>query len=453
MGILKKILILSTFILSVFLYIASASAASETSYIVRLKPQVNAKQFMSSRSLNGMKMEALVADLNLYKITVPTTRANVLSLLRANESVKYAQPDQSVQMRAVVPNDPDFSKQWNLKNNTGGADIKATEAWSLGTKGTNIEGQDVVVAVVDGAVEVTHPDLKENIWVNKDEIPGNGIDDDGNGYIDDVNGWNAQNNTGNLGSASYHATHVAGIVSAKGDNGSQVAGVNWNVKVMSVNGVSGSTSVVAKAYGYVIKQKKLFIDSNGAQGANIVATNSSFGVDRADCASADFPVWNDLYEEMGKVGIISAAATANQAWDIDVTGDVPTGCSSDYMLSVTNTTKEDKINSGAGWGTKTIDIGAPGTGILSTYTNGSVSSLTGTSMATPHMAGAVAFLHTVASPQLAEIIRTKPAEGALIIKKILLETADPIADLKGKTVSGGRLNLAAAGKKAYNYAK
>lgn len=453
MGILKKILILSTFILSVFLYIASASAANETSYIVRLKPQVDAKQFMSSRSLNGMKMEALVVDLNLYKITVPTTRTNVLSLLRANESVKYAQPDQSVQLREVVPNDPDFSKQWNLKNTTNGADIKATEAWSLGTKGTNIEGQDVVVAVVDGAVEVSHPDLKENIWVNKSEIPGNGIDDDGNGYIDDVNGWNAQNDSGNLGSASYHATHVAGIVSAKSDNGSQVAGVNWNVKVMSVNGVSGSTSVVAKAYGYVIKEKKLFIESSGAQGANIVATNSSFGVDRADCASADFPVWNDLYEEMGKLGIISAAATANQAWNIDVTGDVPTGCSSDYMLSVTNTTKDDKIHNSAGWGTKTIDIGAPGTNILSTYTNGSVSSLTGTSMATPHMAGAVAFLHTVASPQLAEIIKTNPAEGALLIKKILLETADPVADLKGKTVSNGRLNLAAAAKKAYNYAK
>lgn len=430
-----------------------ASASNEASYIVRLKQNVDAKSFMATRALNGMKMEVLIPEMNLYKVTFPVSRINALSLLRNNESVKYAQPDQEVKMREVVPNDPDFSKQWNLKNISGTADIKATEAWALGTKGTNSEGSDVVVAVVDGSVETTHPDLAENIWVNKGEIPGNGIDDDGNGYIDDINGWNAKTNTGDLGAASYHATHVAGIVSAKGDNGNQVAGVNWNVKMMSVNGSSGTTSVVAKAYGYVMKQKKLWIDSNGKQGANIVATNSSFGVDKASCSDPDYAAWNDLYEEMGKLGILSAAATANQPWDIDQVGDVPTGCSSNYIVSVTNTTKEDRIHNSAGWGKNTIDIGAPGTNILSTYTGGTTSSLTGTSMATPHIAGAVAFLHTVASPQLAEIIRTKPAEGALIIKKILLDTADPIADLKGKTVSNGRLNLAAAAKKAYNYAK
>lgn len=428
----------------------SFAADSEVSYIVRFKPKVNANKMMAVRSFAGAKLEVLVPELNLYKVTMPASRINMLSVLRNNESIKYAQADHSVKLREVVPNDPSFAQQWGLKN-PNGADIKATEAWALGTKGTNLEGQDVVVAVVDGSVEVGHKDLKENIWANKGEVAGNGIDDDNNGYIDDIHGWNAKTNSGNLGAANGHGTHVAGTVSAKSDNGNQVAGVNWNVKIMSVNGASGTTSVVAKAYGYVLKQKKLFIESKGTQGANIVATNSSFGVDQANCASSDFPVWNDLYEEMGKAGIISAAATANAAWDIDAVGDVPTGCASEYIFAVTNTTNMDKINDGAGWGTKMIDIGAPGTNILSTYTNNSTSSLTGTSMATPHVAGAVAFLHTVASPQLAEIIRNNPAEGGLIVKKILMETVDPIADLKGKTVSGGRLNLAAAAKKAYNY--
>lgn len=448
---MKKLIIVSTFILAIFIYIGTAFAADEVSYIVRFKPNVDAQKTMMSRSLSGMKLEVLVPSMNLYKVTVAKSRVNALSLLRSNDAVKYAQEDHPVKLREVVPNDPDFSRQWNLKNIMGGADIKATEAWSLGTKGTNLDGRDVVVAVVDGTVELSHGDLKENIWVNTAEIPGNGIDDDGNGYIDDINGWNARTDSGNLGAANYHGTHVAGIISAKSDNGIQVAGVNWNVKVMSINGASGTTSVVAKAYGYALAQKKLFIETNGEKGANVVATNSSFGVDRANCTNGDFPVWNDLYEEMGKAGIISAAATANAAWDIDVIGDVPTGCSSEYIFSVTNTTQEDKINRSAGWGLTTIDIGAPGTNILSTYTNNSVGLLTGTSMATPHIAGAIAFLHTVASPQLMDLVRSNPAEGGLTMKKILMETADPVSDLQGRTVSGGRLNLAAAAKKAYSY--
>src|SRR5690606_25931214 len=211
------------------------------------------------------------------------------------------------------------------------------------------------------------------------EIPGNGIDDDNNGYIDDINGWNPKTNSGNLGSGNYHATHVGGIISAKSDNSLQVAGVNWNVKLMSINGSSGNTSTVLAAYGYVLKQKKIYIETNGERGANVVATNSSFGVDRADCTSGSYPAWNDMYEEMGKAGILSAAATANAAWDIDSTGDVPTGCNSDYMFAVTNTDRNDKINRSAGWGLKTIDIGAQGTDILSLGTNNSVRSLTGTS--------------------------------------------------------------------------
>lgn len=433
------------------MYIGTAFASNEVSYIVRFKPNVDANKAMSVRTFSGMKVEVLVPEMNLYKITVQKSRTNALSLFRASDSIKYAQEDHPVKLREVTPNDPDFAKQWNLKNIVNGADIKATEAWALGTKGTNLDGQDVVVAVVDGAMEVNHVDLKENVWINKGEIPANGIDDDGNGYVDDINGWNAKSSMGDLGAPNYHATHVGGIVSAKSDNGTHVAGVNWNVKLMSINGSSGATATVAKAYGYVLKQKKLWIETNGQKGANVVATNSSFGVDRANCASGDYPVWNDLYEEMGKAGIISAAATANAAWDIDVVGDVPTGCSSDYMFAVTNTTKEDKINNSAGWGTNTIDIAAPGTDILSTYSNNTVRTLTGTSMATPHIAGAIAFLHTVASPQLAELIKNDPAAGGLALKKILMETADPVADLQGKTVSGGRLNLASAAKKAYNY--
>ncbi len=418
-------------------------------YIVRLKDTPAAKTgYLNILKSNG-KVEVLVEDLGIYKVTIDNK--SLAQQIFSNENVKYSQEDHKVKMREVVPNDPQFAQLWSLKN-PNGADIKATEAWTLGTKGTNLYGHDIVVAVVDGGVDITHNDLKQNLWVNKGEIAGNGVDDDGNGYVDDINGWNAIAGNGTL-SADYHATHVAGIVAARGDNSLQVVGVNWNAKIMSINGASGNTSTVLKAYGYALKQKKIWLESQGQRGANVVVTNSSFGVDKADCKSGTFPAWNDIYNEMGNAGILSAAATANAGWDIDVTGDVPTGCESDFLITVTNTTNTDNRNGSAGWGTRTIDLGAPGTNIVSTYPNQQTRALTGTSMSTPHVAGAVAFVHSVASPQLQEMMILSPAQGALEVKKILLTTVDQVADLRGKTVSNGRLNLKKAGEKAYSYTK
>src|SRR5690606_18462443 len=118
----------------------------------------------------------------------------------------------------------------------------------------------------------------------------------------------------------------------------------------------------------------------------------------------------------GELGILSAAATANMNIDVDMVGDVPTGCSSPYLVTVTNTTSTGVKNSGAGYGLTTIDLGAPGTGILSTYTNGTTRSLTGTSMATPHVAGAIGFLYSVAPQGFADLSRQSPGEAALLVK-------------------------------------
>jgi subtilisin family serine protease len=248
-----------------------------------------------------------------------------------------------------------------------------------------------------------------------------------------------------------HGSHVAGIAGASGNNGLQVSGVNWNVKLMPVAASSATTSVISEGYGYVLKQKQLWIDNQGKKGANIVATNSSFGVDEADCTSGDFPVWNDLYNKMGKVGILSAAATANSPLNIDETGDVFTGCSSQYLVKVTNTTKADKLSPGAGYGLKSIDLGAPGTEILSTLPNNRVGKMTGTPMATPHVTGAIAFLHSVASADFQSLTHSDPGQSALTLKDLLLKSVDAIPSLTGKTVSGGRLNLATAAKAIANY--
>jgi subtilisin family serine protease len=272
------------------------------------------------------------------------------------------------------------------------ADIDAPEAWDLGTGGLTAAGDTIVVAVVDGGFYLNHLDM--NFWKNYNEIPGNGIDDDNNGYIDDVNGWNAYNNNGNVTASGTHGTHVSGTVGARGNNTIGVAGVNWNVRVMAIQGSSGTESVVLRAYGYALKQRRLYDSSNGMKGAFVVSTNASFGVDYGQ--PANFPLWCAFYDSLGSAGILNAGATANLNINIDVTGDIPTACPSDWMISVTNTDRNDVKNTGAAYGLTTIDLGAPGTSIISTTTASTYGTSTGTSMATPHVAGAIGFMYSVA---------------------------------------------------------
>ncbi|HBR86466.1 MAG TPA: peptidase, partial [Candidatus Marinimicrobia bacterium] len=148
----------------------------------------------------------------------------------------------------------------------------------------NALGDTIVVAVVDGGMMLTHTDLVPNLWTNYNEIPGNNIDDDNNGYIDDIHGWDAYSSDGSI-PGDGHGTHVGGIIGAKGNNGSMVTGVNWDVKIMAIAGSSSNTSTVLEAYGYALDQRAMYDSTNGALGAFVVATNSSFGIDFADCNS------------------------------------------------------------------------------------------------------------------------------------------------------------------------
>lgn len=445
----------TVFIVIFVLILPRTLSASEPSrdYILRIKPEVSkrsVKSFFSRKSVTLFEsVEPLSEELGIYKVTFKGSNEKSMEALAENLSqddrIKYIQPDHPVKLRSQIqslvaaPNDPQFAAQWSL-NQSSGLDIDALLAWDFGVGGVDALGNPIVVAVVDGGVDLTHEDLVNNIWINSKEIPGDGIDNDQNGYVDDINGWNAFTNTGAVAS-DMHGTHVSGILGAVGNNGKGIAGVNWNVGIMAVNGASGTTSIVLKAYGYVYRQKKLWLDTNGAKGAKVVATNSSFGVDYGDCNSSEYSAWNDIYEEMGRVGILSAVATANIAIDVDQVGDVPSGCTSPYIVTVTNTTAADRLYTSAGWGRSTIDIGAPGTQIFSSVPGNQYRYLTGTSMATPHITGAIAFLDSQVGRSISVLRLNSPGEVALAIKQAMLESVDPVADLRNKTVSGGRLNL------------
>jgi serine protease len=370
-----------------------------------------------------------------------TNILNALEISKAIPGIQLAQLNHYIASRATTPNDAQFGNMWGLDNTgqnggTPDADIDAPEAWDITTGGLTTQGDTIVVAVIDAGFDLNQPDL--NFLKNYGEIPGNNIDDDGNGYIDDFNGWNAYNSNGTI-TSDQHGTHVSGTVGAKGNNTIGVAGVNWGVKILPVMGSTGTESIAVEAYTYVLDARRLYNQTNGAQGAFVVSTNSSFGVDQGQPAS--YPIWCAMYDSMGVEGILSAAATANQNWNIDNVGDIPTACASDFMIAVTNTNRNDLKSTNAGYGATTIDLGAPGTSIYSTLPGSSYGQLSGTSMATPHVAGAVALMYAAACPQLITDYKNSPDSVALIMRCYLLANVDPLANLNGQCTSGGRLNL------------
>ena len=406
---------------------------SASEVIVRFKQPLTAKNMPQGFS----HAEPLIPALNIYLLknsSKGATAVDSYNMAKANSNIKTVLMNEPVQQRSIVPNDVSYAQQWALEK------ISAPTAWTFGVGGRNMHNDEVVVAVVDGGSDLDHEDLVDNRWVNKREIPGNGIDDDGNGYIDDVIGWNGYNSTGTI-PKNEHGTHVAGIVGARGDNNKHIAGINWKVKIMAIAASSNDTAVILRGYGYAYAQKKLWLESRAHQGANVVATNSSFGIDRAKCSDERFKLWNEIYDEMGKIGILSAVAAPNQAWDIDTVGDVPSSCASEYIIAVTNTTKDDVLYARAGYGKTQIDIAAPGTDIMSTVPGNKSRTMTGTSMATPHIAGAIGLLQSQASANFVVLAKTDPAKSALVLKGILMSTVDKLDSLTDKTVSGGRLNL------------
>ena len=410
-----------------------------------------AKEWMEERG-EITSWSPLGRSLNIYLVRFDHNLHSA-ERLRADfwrdDAIQQVQLNGLISLRAR-PDDPRYDDQWHHRNvgqfnGVTGADHNVEIAWNTTTGGVTVNGDTIVVAVLDDGTDLDHEDLVANLWRNHDEIPDNGIDDDGNGYIDDYFGYDTNSNDADPGAANSdnHGTPVAGIIGARGDNGVGVAGVNWNVKIMSIrNGFLTAESEVLEAYLYALESRIAYDASGGSEGAYVVATNASWGRDFGDVD--DSPIWCNLYDELGAAGILSAGATINGNVDVDAEGDLPTNCPSDYLIGVTNLNTNDQKVTGAGFGTTSIDLGAYGEDVFTTDNGNGYGYFGGTSAATPMVAGAIALLYAAPCPAFGELLAADPAAAAILVRETLLETVAPNSSLNGVTVTGGRLDAGAA---------
>lgn len=420
-------------------------------FLVQLHYNNNIKQLQQSLnqrypSIDWKTPKRLIPNMEIWQLHYQgqANQAELLNFLQASKLVELAQYNHKVTMRspmATTPNDPAFNNQWQYINTGIGAgnDLDAEQAWDITTGGLTASNDTIVVAVLDNGISPSQTDFGDNLWVNRDEIPNNNIDDDGNGYTDDYRGWNSNTNSDMINGGG-HGTSVAGIIGAQGNNNNGVTGVNWNVKLMIIhNNWNATEANVLIAYGYALTQRRIYNQTNGAQGAYVVATNASWGINQGQPSSA--PLWCAFYDTLGHYGIINVAATANANTDVDALGDLPTACPSDYLIAVTNINRLGNKEINAAYGTNSIDLGAFGSGVYTTISPNGFGTFGGTSAASPHVAGAVGLLYSGACNNFMAYSKVHPDSAALKMKDYILNGTVPTSDLNGTTVSGGYLNL------------
>jgi subtilisin-like proprotein convertase family protein len=361
----------------------------------------------------GARVARQLTDDGWYRVdvgsNVPLTQA--LTAFQNRSDVIQATPDFSIKSQAM-PNDTSFGSLWGLSNSgaQGGvanADINATRAWEFGTSSS------IVTAVIDTGVDYRHQDLAANIWSNTDEVADNGIDDDRNGYVDDVRGWDFANNDKDPMDDNGHGTHVAGTIGAVGNNGIGVSGVAWSSKIMPLkfldrNG-SGALSDAIEAISYA-----------RVNGAKII--NASWG------GGGFSGALQSAITQFQSAGGIFVAAAGNESSNNVTTHAYPANYTN--VISVGASTRNDTLASFSNYGTN-VQIVAPGQSILSTLPNNSYGSLSGTSMAAPHVAGALALLWG-----------QNPTLTAAQITSALLNNTDNV--LRGAQSIYGRLDVGRA---------
>lgn len=431
----------------------SVTDSAPRQVIVQLAAKVDGETW-AGRQPGVVAWKLLSAPLNTYLLQLDTMEAPLplTKKLRSRPdlvgTVIHAQPNYRLNLRRS-PDDPRYSQQWQLRN-TGqngrpiGNDHNLEAAWEVTTGGVTVNGDTIVIASIDNGIDLDHEDLAENIWINRDEIPGNGIDDDRNGYIDDVRGWNTSLETNDVeGGKGDHGTPVMGQIAARGNNGKGVTGVNWQAKVMNVtNDFDPLESEVIQAYSYVLEARKRYDATGGKEGAYVVATNASWGRDRAFPSQS--PIWCAMYDSLGKYGILNVAAVPNTNVNVDEVGDLPSLCPSDYLIAVTSVTDRNQLVTNAARGNISVDMAAYGDGIYTTQLGNGYGPVFGTSFAAPAVTGAVGLLFSAPCTSFGELLLSDPAAAALYVKEVIYGKLRPLSALAETTVRGGILDVGAA---------
>ena len=387
--------------------------------IVRLRPNASRKQLDTlSQKLGAVSVSSVFS---------PTTPAGRDPRLRRNYRIRfpiewrleplrrrYARHPaiEAVEMNRLnrpcaetVPNDPNYGEQWNL------ALMNMPQAWHI-EQGT----PEVTVAVVDGGIDMQHPELRSQLWRNVDEIPGNGIDDDSNGYVDDFNGWDFSDAPTLPGKGDWtvrdntpadeigHGTHVSGIIAAEANNGIGIAGIAWRCRLMSLR-----ADFKYGGGGYLqnddVAAAIVYAADNGAQVINMSWGDTVNAFIIEDAIGYAYARGCVLVAAAGNVGAVGS-------W-------YPAGLKT--VISVAGLSAEKQLNGDSNFGA-TIDIAAPGEEILSTYLNGGYQHLSGTSMAAAHVSGAAAL-----------VVSANPNYINTAVQETLIRTAAPlfISDLVG----------------------
>lgn len=344
--------------------------------------------------------------------------SQALRALQNHPLIEYAEYNYQ-QYIDLTPNDPRFDELWGLDNTgqTGGtfdADIDAPEAWNISTGSS-----EIVVGVIDTGIDYNHEDLADNMWSNPSEIPGNGIDDDGNGYVDDMHGINSITESGDPMDDHNHGTHCSGTIGAVGENDKGVVGVNWTVRIagmkfLNSNG-SGWTDDAIECINYAVALKN--------SGVNIRVLSNSWG------GGGYNEALKEAIEAANSVDILFVAAAGNTSRNDDTSPHYPSSYTNANILAVASTDHNDNLSSFSCYGPTSVDLGAPGSSILSTIRNNSYGTSSGTSMATPHVSGAAALLLSVN-----DLLTVQE------LKDYLMYYGDPLPALSGMCVSGNRLN-------------
>ena len=380
----------------------------------------NQLQMLSQIGGEVKDQDFLVPNLKLIKLEAGQTVEEAIKQFEQMPGVIYAAPNHYVSIiGGIFPprpepdpdptpnpfNDPLFDRSYGISK------IGSPKAWTEFTTGN----RSVLVAVIDTGVDYTHEDLAANMWKNPKEIEDNAIDDDNNGFIDDIYGWNFVGNNNNPFDDNRHGTHVSGTIGALAGNGLGTIGVSPKVSIMACKFLSkdgwGTLDAAMKAITYAV--------ANGAKVLNNSWGGGGFSQPLLDTIKA-----------AERSGVLFVAAAGNSNNDNDKNPMYPASYDAPNIVSVAATDTVDQKAFFSNFGKTTVDLGAPGVAVFSSLPNNLYGTLNGTSMATPHVAGAAALIWAY-----------KPTLSVYDLKDLMLNTVDHIDSMKDTTVSGGRLNV------------